>query len=94
MDEEGGDRRLVLAASCLGFFVAILRATSVNTALPAIREDLGGGVAGLQWVLNGYTLVFAGLLLTSGALSDRPADVRSASTCGARLLFSRSAGRT
>lgn len=78
MDEEGGDRRLVLAASCLGFFVAILRATSVNTALPAIREDLGGGVAGLQWVLNGYTLVFAGLLLTSGALSDR---------LGARRVF-------
>jgi len=51
--EEGGNKRLVLAASCLAFFVAILRATSVNTALPAIRADFGGGVAGLQWVLNG-----------------------------------------
>ncbi|QIN77337.1 MFS transporter [Rubrobacter marinus] len=68
-----GDRmkKLVLLASCLGFFVAILRATSVNTALPAIRADLGGGLSGLQWVLNGYTLVFASLLLTAGALSDR-----------------------
>ena len=68
-----GDRvkKLVLWASCLGFFVAILRATSVNTALPAIRADLGGELSGLQWVLNGYTLVFASLLLTSGALSDR-----------------------
>ena len=71
MGEEDENKRLVLAASCLGFFVAILRATSVNTALPEIRADLGGGVAGLQWVLNGYTLVFAGALLTAGALSDR-----------------------
>ena len=78
MGEEGRNKRLVLAASCLGFFVAILRATSVNTALPAIRDDLGGGVAGLQWVLNGYTLVFAGALLTAGALSDR---------LGARRVF-------
>lgn len=69
--EGGGGKRLVLAASCLGLFTAILRATSVNTALPTIRGDLGGEVAGLQWVLNGYTLVFAGLLLTAGALSDR-----------------------
>jgi len=73
-----GKKRLVLAASCVGFFAAILRATSVNTALPEIRADLGGGVAGLQWVLNGYTMVFAGLLLTAGALSDR---------FGARLVF-------
>ena len=78
MGEEGRNKRLVLAASCLGFFVAILRATSVNTALPPIRDDLGGGVAGLQWVLNGYTLVFAGALLTAGTLSDR---------LGARRVF-------
>lgn len=66
-----GVKKLVLGASCLGFFVAILRATSVNTALPAMRADLGGELSGLQWVLNGYTLVFASLLLTSGALSDK-----------------------
>ena len=53
MEEKGGAKRLVLAASCLGFFTAMLRATSVNTALPTIRDDLGGGVAGLQWVLTG-----------------------------------------
>jgi DHA2 family methylenomycin A resistance protein-like MFS transporter len=69
--EAGGSKRFVLAAGCLGFFVAILRATSLNTALPTIRLDLGGELSGLQWILNGYTLVFASLLLTAGALSDR-----------------------
>lgn len=73
VEEEigAGTKRLVLAASCLGLFAAVLRATSVNTALPEIQGELGGGMAGLQWVLNGYTLVFASLLLTAGALSDR-----------------------
>ena len=68
---DGRTKKLILAAGCVGFFIAILRATSVNTALPAIQSDLGGELSGLQWVLNGYTLVFASLLLTSGALSDR-----------------------
>ena len=43
----------------------------VNVALPSIRTDLGGGIAGLQWVVDGYTLMFAALLLVGGALSDR-----------------------
>ena len=68
MDEEGGHKRLLLAASCLGFLVSIPRATSANTALLEIRADLG---AGLRWVLDGYTLVFAGASLTVGAISDR-----------------------
>jgi EmrB/QacA subfamily drug resistance transporter len=48
-----------------------LDAVVVNVTLPAIRGDLGGGVAGLQWVVDGYTLMFAALLLTAGSLSDR-----------------------
>lgn len=60
-----------LAAAVLGFFVVTLDALVVNVALPAIRDDLGGGITGLQWVVDGYTLMFAGLLLSSGALSDR-----------------------
>jgi len=43
----------------------------VNVTLPSIRSDLGGGVAGLQWVVDSYTLMFAALLLTAGSLSDR-----------------------
>jgi len=62
-----------LAAAVLGFFVITLDAVVVNVALPSIRADLGGGVTGLQWVVDGYTLMFAGLLLTAGALSDRVA---------------------
>jgi MFS transporter, DHA2 family, methylenomycin A resistance protein len=60
-----------LIAICLGYFMVILDATVVNVALPALGRDLGGGVSGLQWVVDGYTLVFAGLLLSAGSLGDR-----------------------
>jgi len=60
-----------LAAAVLGFFVITLDAVVVNVALPSIRHDLGGGITGLQWVVDGYTLLFAALLLSAGALSDR-----------------------
>src|SRR5919205_3025354 len=60
-----------LAVAALGFFVVTLDALVVNVALPAIGHDLGGGITGLQWVVDGYTLMFAALLLSAGALSDR-----------------------
>jgi MFS transporter, DHA2 family, methylenomycin A resistance protein len=60
-----------LAAAVLGFFVITLDAVVVNVALPSIRGDLGGGISGLQWVVDGYILMFAALLLSAGALSDR-----------------------
>src|SRR3954465_3262366 len=60
-----------LAAAVLGFFVITLDATIVNVGLPSIRSGLGGGITGLQWVVDGYTLMFAALLLSAGALSDR-----------------------
>ncbi|MHA5054505.1 MFS transporter [Streptomyces sp. SD15] len=63
--------RAALAAAVLGFFVITLDALVVNVALPSISDDLGGGITGLQWVMDGYTLMFAALLLSSGALSDR-----------------------
>jgi DHA2 family methylenomycin A resistance protein-like MFS transporter len=62
---------LTLAAMSLGFVVVQLDVTIVNVALPHIGSSLGGGVAGLQWVLNAYTLVFAAAILTAGALGDR-----------------------
>jgi MFS transporter, DHA2 family, methylenomycin A resistance protein len=62
---------VTLAAAVLGFFVVTLDPVVVNVALPSIRADLGGGMAGLQWVVDGYTLLFAALLLSAGALSDR-----------------------
>jgi len=60
-----------LAVAVLGFFVVTLDALIVNVALPAIGRDQGGGITGLQWVVDGYTLMFAALLLSAGALSDR-----------------------
>jgi MFS transporter, DHA2 family, methylenomycin A resistance protein len=69
-----------LAASVVGFFMITLDAVVVNVALPSIRHDLGGGVTGLQWIVAGYTLMFAALLLSAGALSDRVGARRAFST--------------
>jgi MFS transporter, DHA2 family, methylenomycin A resistance protein len=60
-----------LAAALLGFFMVTLDAVIVNVALPDIRQELAGGITGLQWVVDGYTLLFAALLLSAGSLSDR-----------------------
>ncbi|MCB1054659.1 MAG: MFS transporter [Acidobacteria bacterium] len=50
---------------------AITGLVVVSVALPEIRDTLGGGITGLQWVMDGYTLPFAALLLLAGTLSDR-----------------------
>jgi MFS transporter, DHA2 family, methylenomycin A resistance protein len=63
--------RPTLAASLLGFFVITLDAVVVNVALPSIGREFGAGITGMQWVVDGYTLMFAALLLSAGALSDR-----------------------
>ncbi|MGO4727903.1 MULTISPECIES: MFS transporter [unclassified Inquilinus] len=60
-----------LTALSLGIVVVQLDVTIVNVALDQIHALMPGGVAGLQWVVNGYTLAFASLLLTGGALGDR-----------------------
>ncbi|WP_225767128.1 MFS transporter [Inquilinus sp. Marseille-Q2685] len=60
-----------LAALSLGVVVVQIDVTVVNVALDQIQALMQGGVAALQWVVNGYTLAFASLLLTGGALGDR-----------------------
>jgi DHA2 family methylenomycin A resistance protein-like MFS transporter len=60
----------IIAAASFGFMVVQLDVTIVNVALPAMARDLGGGVAGLQWVVDAYTLAFAVLLLSAGVLGD------------------------
>lgn len=70
--------RGTLLAAALGFVVVLLDVSVVNVALDALRRQFATDVAGLQWVLNAYTLVFAALLLSSGALGDR---------FGARRIF-------
>lgn len=62
--------RWVLLATVLGSGVALLDATVVNIALPAIGRDLGGGLGALQWIVNGYTLTLASFILLGGSLGD------------------------
>jgi DHA2 family methylenomycin A resistance protein-like MFS transporter len=63
--------RLGLAAICLGFLMITIDATIVNVALGPIVADLGGSLAGAQWIVSAYTLAFATFLLSAGAWSDR-----------------------
>jgi EmrB/QacA subfamily drug resistance transporter len=62
--------RWVITASVLGSGIAFLDGTVVNVALPAIGEDLGSGLAGLQWTIDGYLLTLGALLLLGGSLGD------------------------
>lgn len=63
--------RWVLGATVGGSGVAMLDATTVNVALPALGRDLGASVADLQWTINAYTLTVASLVLLAGSLADR-----------------------
>ena len=53
------------------FFMIILDTSIVNLALPSIGTELGSDLVGLQWIVDGYALVFASLLLSAGSLADR-----------------------
>ncbi len=64
-------RAAPLVALCLGFFLVVLDTTVLNVALPDIARQLGGDTGTLQWIVNAYTVVLAGLLLSGGALGDR-----------------------
>ncbi len=63
-------RQLALVAAILGSGIALLDATVVNVALPSIQNDLGGGLAGQQWVVNAYLLTLGSLILVGGSLGD------------------------
>lgn len=66
------DRRwVILAVLCFGLLVIVLDNSILNVALPTIQKDLNATSSDLQWIVDSYTLVFAGLLLTAGALGDR-----------------------
>lgn len=60
-----------LLAVCAGYFMVILDVTALNVAVPVIGRQLSASLTGIQWITDGYTLVFAGFLLTGGALGDR-----------------------
>ncbi|MER6573181.1 MFS transporter [Streptomyces sp. NPDC001093] len=64
-------RWTVLAVCCLSMFLVGLDTTIVNVGLPAIGRGLSVGTRSLEWTVDAYTIVLAGLLITSGALADR-----------------------
>src|SRR5688500_14664680 len=74
MPFAGPDRRhkvVVLLAMCFALGMAMLDNTVVNVALPTLSRELGAGISSLQWIVDGYVLAFASLLLTGGILGDR-----------------------
>jgi EmrB/QacA subfamily drug resistance transporter len=64
-------RFVILATCCLSLFLVTMDVTIVNVALPSIRRDLGASLTGLQWSIDGYTLVVASFLMLSGSMGDR-----------------------
>lgn len=70
-ERTAGAGLMPLLAVCCGYFMVILDVTIVNVAAPAIGRDLDVSLTTLQWIVDGYTVAFAGLLLLGGALGDR-----------------------
>ena len=62
--------RAVLTLMCVGYFLVLLDVTIVNVALPKIGAALGTSVSGLQWVVDGYALALAALMLAGGTAGD------------------------
>lgn len=68
---HGSNRKWwTLAGACAGLFLLMLDSTVVALALPAIRREVGASAEGLQWVMNGYLLTIAVLVVTAGRLGD------------------------
>jgi MFS family permease len=63
-------QRLVVWIAALASFVAFLDGTVVNVALPAIEEELGGGLITQQWVVDSYLITLGALILVAGSVSD------------------------
>lgn len=70
--------KLPLISLCFGWFMVMVDATIVNVALPKLGHEFGASVGGLQWVVDGYVVAFAALLLSAGWLGDR---------LGGRIVF-------
>src|ERR1700730_10948460 len=83
--------RWTLIASILGSSMAFIDGSVVNVALPAIQNDLGGGLATQQWVVDSYLLMLGSLILVGGSLGDIFGELRVfmigvASFAGASVL--------
>lgn len=67
---QGFSPYAVLVVMCVGYFLVLLDVTIVNVALPSIASGLGASVTGLQWVVDGYALALASLMLAGGTVGD------------------------
>jgi EmrB/QacA subfamily drug resistance transporter len=67
----GRRRWLILAVLCASVLVVVLDGTIVNVALPTLATQLGASTSQLQWIVDAYVLVFAGLLMAAGSFGDR-----------------------
>jgi DHA2 family methylenomycin A resistance protein-like MFS transporter len=67
---RGGSPQAVLVVMCVGYFLVLLDVTIVNVGLPRIGSGLHAGVSGLQWVVDGYALALASLMLAGGTVGD------------------------
>src|SRR5215211_4710230 len=65
------DRRRVLVMMCFALATVVSAVSSLNVALPDLARDTGATPTQLQWIVDAYALVFAGLLLPAGAIGDR-----------------------
>ena len=70
-DREYERRWWTLGVLCISLVMIVMANASLNVALPTLAESLHAGSSGLQWIVDAYSLVFAGLLLTAGSLGDR-----------------------
>lgn len=61
----------ILIVLCLSTLVLVIDSMALTVAVPSMAEDIGASTQDIQWILDSYILVFAGLLLTSGSLGDR-----------------------
>ena len=64
-------RWAILAVLCTSLLIVIIGNTSLNVALPTLARDLDASTSSLQWMVDAYSLVFAGLLFTAGTIGDR-----------------------
>lgn len=70
MHPDASSPQLVLVVMCVGYFLVLLDVTGVNVALPQIGSGLEASVSGLQWVVDGYAITLASLMLGAGTIGD------------------------
>src|SRR5262245_38561179 len=70
-DRVHARRWWTLGVLCMSLLIIVMDNTILNVAIPSLIKDLDASNSEIQWIIDAYTLVFAGLLLTTGSLSDR-----------------------